>query len=90
MKHVVKRAGHVQLYDPKKLYNSIYAAALSVREPIEVAHKIADEVVAAVEVWLHDKQEFTSHDLRRKASEHLRVIHPEAAQVYSHHKVAWE
>lgn len=89
MKHIVKRAGHSEKYDNRKLYASIYAAALAVREPAGSAELIAREVVEQVEDWLADKREVTSNDIRQQASRHLAVINPDAAIQYKHHRIIW-
>jgi transcriptional regulator NrdR family protein len=89
MGHVVKRAGHTEPYDERKLYASIYAACLSVREHPGSAELIAKEVVEEFGKWLVNKHEITSNDIRRKAAEHLKVINPDAGHMYLHHRVIW-
>lgn len=89
MKHIVKRRGHTEAYDVRKLYGSVYAAALAVREPEGSAELIAQEVVSAVEEWLGSKHEVTSNDIRRVAAKHLKVVHPDAGFQYLHHRVVW-
>jgi transcriptional regulator NrdR family protein len=90
MKRVVKRAGHSEAYDRKKLQASVYAAALSVREHPDQAHKTAADVAQYVDDWLEHHHEVTTEDIRRKAGERLKEIHPDAAQVFNHHRVIWE
>lgn len=87
MKHIVKRAGHEQPYDSKKLYASIYAACLSVREPVGTAEIVAAEVVESVEKWLEPKHLVTGNDLRRQAAKYLQAINPNAAYLYAHQRV---
>lgn len=89
MKHIVKRAGHSEMYDSRKLYASMYASALAVREPVGSAELIAREVVKQVEAWLENKHEVTSDDIRAQAAMHLHVINPDAAYQYKHHRVIW-
>jgi transcriptional regulator NrdR family protein len=89
MKHIVKRAGHSEPYDIRKLYASIYAACLSVREHPPTAELIAEEVGAGVSNWLEHKHEVTSNDIRRVAAKHLHAINPDAAYMYLHHRVVW-
>lgn len=89
MKHIVKRAGHTESYDERKLYGSIYAACLSVREHPGSAELIAQEVSKDVGQWLEAKHEVTSNDIRRAAAESLKVINPDAAHMYLHHRVIW-
>lgn len=89
MQHIVKRAGHSEPYDNRKLYASIYAACLSVREHPGTAELIAQEVTEDVEKWLASKHEVTSNDIRKQASESLKVINPDAGHIYLHHRVIW-
>lgn len=89
MKHIVKRAGHTEPYDNRKLYASIYASSLAVREPVGSAELIAQEVVSRVEQWLGTKHEVTSNDIRAQAGKHLKAINPDAAFQYLHHRVVW-
>lgn len=89
MKHVVKRGGHTEAYDERKLYASVYSACLSVREHPGSAELFAQEVVENFGKWLESRHEVTSNDIRRKASEHLKVINPDAGHIYLHHRVIW-
>lgn len=89
MNHIVKRGGHSEPYDLRKLYASIYAACLSVREHPPTAELIAQEVVEDFETWLGKKHEITSNDIRREAAKRLKAINPDAAYMYLHHRVIW-
>lgn len=85
---IVKRSpGHDEPYDQRKLYASIYASCLSVRAPQGEAELTADRVCHDIEPWLANRQEVTSADIRRKASEHLAVYNPNAAYLYKHHRI---
>lgn len=86
MKHIVKRAGHTENYDERKLYASIYAACLSVREHPGSAELIAQEVVEQFGKWIANKHEVTSNDIRRKAAEFLKALNPDAGHMYSYHR----
>lgn len=89
MKHIIKRAGHNELYDERKLYASIFSACQSVRVPEGSAELIADKVVKDVGAWLEKKHEVTSNDLRHNASKHLHAYHADAAYMYQHHRIIW-
>lgn len=89
MKHIVKRAGHNENYDDRKLYASVFSACQSVREPMGSAELIADRVSKDMAVWIEKKHEVTSNDIRLKAAKHLSVYHPDAAYMYLHHRVIW-
>ena len=87
--NVVKRGGKrpTELFNRDKLHGSVQAACLSVRSPQGMAKSAADSVCKAVIAWCADKPEVTSDDLRRVAADHLKVIHPEAAYLYKHHRL---
>jgi transcriptional regulator NrdR family protein len=89
MKHIVKRAGHNELYDERKLYASVFSACQAVREPMGSAELIADKVVKDVNEWLDKKHEVTSNDIRAQAAKHLHAYHADAAYIYRHHRVVW-
>lgn len=86
MKHIIKRRGHTEAYDSKKLYASIYASSLSVGVSVGEAELIADRVCLDVEKSLEHKHEVTAHDIREMAYKHLRVYHPDAAYMYHKHR----
>ncbi len=85
---IVKRlSGLGEPYDEQKLLVSICASCLSVRTPIGSAEMIAQRVCKALKPWLAQKPEITSADIRRKASKHLSVLHPDAAYIYKNHRM---
>ena len=86
MKHIVKRHGHTEPYDPKKLYASIYASCLSVSATHGEAELVADRVLKDIASWLEPKTEVTSHDIRIQAAKHLEVYNPDASYIYKNHR----
>jgi transcriptional regulator NrdR family protein len=89
MKHVVKRAGHTEPYDSNKLYTSIYATCLAVREPTSASRVTAKKIVKDVDKWLETKQEVTVHDIRAFAGKKLLEADHHAGYLYLHHKIMW-
>lgn len=86
MKHLVKRAGHSESYDSKKVYASVFAACIAVRESNPTAELIADQVTQRVDEWLEKKAEVTSGDIQREAYKHFKVLHPDASWIYLHQR----
>ncbi len=86
---VVKRGGAraTERFDREKLHASVLAACLSVRSPHGMAETAASSVCSVVLGWCETRPEITSDDLRRVASRHLELIHPEAAYLYKHHRL---
>lgn len=86
---IVKRGGHrpTERFDRDKLHVSIVAACLSVRSPEGNAQDTAEKVCDRVVIWLTDKPEVTSDDLRRQATKALETFHPDAAYIYKNHRM---
>ncbi len=89
MKHVVKRRGHTEGFDDKKLYASIYSACLVVRETPEASELVAEKVTKDITDWIANKPEVTSADIRRHAAEFLHVYNADAAYSYMHYRTLW-
>jgi predicted transcriptional regulator len=85
--HIIKRdLEYSEPYDARKLYASIYAICLSLRESTAEAELVAGKVVRDTEEWLEDKHEITSHDLRHHAADFLKRYSPDAAYLFLHHR----
>ena len=86
IKHIVKRGGHSEEYDERKLYASVYSACLAVREPSPTAELVAEKVCQDIDAWLGDKHEVTSNDIRRITADKLELYNPDAAYIYKHQR----
>jgi hypothetical protein len=85
---IVKRdSNHAEPYNERKLYDSIYAACLSVRNPAGEAELTARRVCQDIAPWLRQKLEVTSHDIRTHAAGHLNTYSSDAAYIYKHHGI---
>jgi len=89
MQHIVKRAGHTEPYDEKKVYAAVYAACLSVREPSGSAELVADKVMTDVNTWIEKKHEVTANDIRRQGAKHLKAYNPDASHMLLNHRIVW-
>ncbi len=89
MKHIVKRNNRSEIFDERKLYASIYAACLGVREPVGAAELIAERVCADIQGWLKPKSEVSSEDIRTHAAKYLQELNEHAAYFYAHHRIMW-
>lgn len=85
-KHIVKRHGHTEKYDERKVYASVYASCLSVRSTEGEAELVAEKVTRRINDWLQAKHEVTAHDIRRQAATHLEVYNHDAAYMYKNHR----
>lgn len=84
--HIVKRAGHTEPYDERKVYASVYSACMAVRETQATAELVADKVTEEMKTWLNKKHEVTSHDIRTHAAVHLKNYNDDAAWILKHHR----
>lgn len=86
MKHIVKRKGHKEPFDEKKLYASVYAACMSLRMEDEEAETIAQMVTDEVKNEVKNAEEVTSEKLQSTAAKSLKKYHPDAAYMYKTHR----
>lgn len=86
MSHVVKRKGHKEEYDEKKVYASAYAAALNVHLSDVEAEKIAQSVMGGINSWIENKTEVTSQDIFDKSTEELAKLNKDASFMYETHR----
>lgn len=85
MTHVIHSGtGKLATFDKDRLHASIATACYSVRLTEGAAHDAASYVCQTMERWLDSKSEVTSSDVRRKTSEALAIICPEAGYLYQH------
>ena len=82
--------GHLEPYDERKLYASLYSSCLAVRTPTGEAELTAAKVCDDVRPWVMGKAEVTSRDIRTNASNHLKLYNPDAAYIYFHHRLTAE
>lgn len=87
--HIVKRGGRRQSepFDKTKLHKSIVSACLSAGASHGQAETTAHRVVEEVIVWLEQRPEVTSHDIRQVAGKHLGRYHHDAAYLYEQHRI---
>lgn len=86
MIHVVKRRGHKQEYDERKVYASVYAACMNVHRSHEKAEEDAKKVVEKISEWIKERQEVTSNEIFIKTADVLREVDEDAAFMYSTHR----
>lgn len=82
---VIKRHGHTEHYDERKLYGSVYAAGLTALHQESFAENIATQVCAAIATWIPRQKNITSDMLRDKVHTLLMMIDKETAYLYFTH-----
>ena len=86
MTQIVKRKGHTEEFDERKLYASVFAACMTLRMTDEEGETISHMVTDDVKSVIKKKKEITAHLLHVEAANSLKKYHPDAAYLYSTHR----
>ena len=84
--HIVKRKGHTEEYDERKVYASSHAAVLNVHETQKVAEDIAEKVSKDVSNWIKDKKEVNSSQIFDEVTKSLAKYNKDASFMYNTHR----
>ena len=83
---IVKRKGHTELYDERKVYSSCFFscrnAHLSEKESEEICNKISAEITK----WIKNHKIVSSNDIFRKLADELKKHNADAAFLYETHR----
>lgn len=82
---IVKRAGHKERFDERKLYASIYAACMSMQHSEKSSEKIASEITRKVKKLIFKKENINSNHIRKIVISSLKQISKEISFAYEHH-----
>lgn len=82
-KHIVKRKGHRESYDERKVYASVYAASLNCHYSKQKSKKIAKEIMKKVTSWIKNKSSIDSAKIREQVIKSLKDKH--VTLMYKHH-----
>jgi transcriptional regulator NrdR family protein len=83
---VVKRAGHHEDFDERKLYASCYAACVAAQIDKHIAERICDNVVNAVKRHLRKVKEIDSGALFKLTTKEMAKQDENAAFMYETHR----
>ena len=85
-KHLVKRQGHQEKYDERKVYASVYAAALNSHMDEMDSEKLAEQVSSLVTDWVKKREFCRSSNIREHIIGSLESLgKKEVATMYKHH-----
>ena len=82
----VKRKGHIEEFDERKVYSSCYAACLTAGVPHMDAEKICDKVAVEIKKWIKGKNLITSDQIFKKTVQEIKKHHEKAAYMYETHR----
>lgn len=86
MPHIVKRKGHKEPFDPRKIYAASYAACRNAHLSEMLAENIAETVQKRLEEWVAEKTEVSSDEIFRETISVLKELHPDAAFLFETHR----
>lgn len=86
MVHIVKREGHKQEFDERKVYASVYSACLATNTDHIEAEKIANLISREIKHWILKKEIVTSNEIFKKVGEELQALNKDAAFMYKTHR----
>ena len=80
---IVKRRGQRERYDERKVYASIYAAALNCHYTEQKSEKIAKDITKKIKSWIKTKKDITSEEIRDQILKHIKDKNVKL--MYTHH-----
>ncbi|MEK7659853.1 MAG: hypothetical protein AAB343_01480 [Patescibacteria group bacterium] len=83
---IVKREGHKEAYDERKVYGSCYASVLNTHKSKEDAEDTCGAVVAVLAERIAKKKEITSKEIFHHMCEIMERYDKDAAFMYKTHK----
>ena len=86
MAHIVKRRGHTEAFDPRKVYAACYAACRNAHLSEMLSENIAENVQKRIENWVAKKDEIDSKEIFREIIVVLKELHPDAAFLFETHR----
>ncbi|MBI4043906.1 MAG: hypothetical protein HY393_03830 [Candidatus Diapherotrites archaeon] len=84
--HIVKRKGHLERFDERKVYASCYEACLSAQIPNSTAEHICGLASDDVKKWVLTQRQVNSHQIFLRVAEFLRKHHKDVAFMYETHR----
>lgn len=85
MAMVVKRKGHKEKFDERKLYASIYAACASAHYDEAACEKIAGKVTKKIVSSFKKKKEIQTAEIHKRTEAEIRKTNKELAFFYDQH-----
>lgn len=83
---IVKRKGHTELYDERKVYGSCFFACRNAHLGEKESEEICSKVSAAVTKWMRKKKAVSSGEIFRLLAHELKKHHEDAAFLYETHR----
>lgn len=82
---IVKRHGHMEEFDEKKIYGSVYAATLNAHHSEHKAEELAEKISKKLKKKFSKKDHIDSENIRDEIIKELENDDHEIAYLYRHH-----
>tara|TARA_Y100000310_G_scaffold70474_1_gene66146 strand:- start:7184 stop:7483 length:300 start_codon:yes stop_codon:yes gene_type:complete len=82
---IVKRKGHTEEFDEKKVYGSVYAACASAHYEDTLCEKTSEKITSHIKKFAKGKKMIKSEDIHKKVVAELKKKDKELAFFYEHH-----
>tara|TARA_Y100000310_G_scaffold251715_1_gene258312 strand:- start:31802 stop:32080 length:279 start_codon:yes stop_codon:yes gene_type:complete len=82
---IVKRKGHKEKFDEKKIYGSVYSACASALYPEQKCEKTANQIMKKIIRLVANKKQINSSQIRKKIEQELTKKDKELAFYYEQH-----
>lgn len=79
---IVKRNGHTEKFDERKVYGSVYAACSNLHYDEMLCEKTAEEITLKIKKFAKGRKEIDSAEIRKKVQELLKEKDEELAFFY--------
>ena len=86
MKHIVKRKGHEEFFDERKIYASCYSACLGTRMKHREAEEICENVCKEMKSWIAKKEKVTATYIFQQMIKTIKKYNKEVAFLYETHR----
>ncbi|MBI2102080.1 hypothetical protein HYT53_05720 [Candidatus Woesearchaeota archaeon] len=83
---IVKRKGHTELYDERKVYGSCFFACRNAHLSVQESEGICNKVTASVTKWVKTHKIVSSSDIFRALIQELKKHNEDAAFLYETHR----
>lgn len=83
---IVKRKGHTELYDERKVYGSCFFSCRNAHLSGQESEQICNKVTAQITKWIKKKKLVSSDDIFRAIINELKKHNEDASFLYETHR----
>lgn len=83
---IVKRKGHSEIYDGRKVYGSCYFSCRNAHLSEQESEEICKKVSASITKWIKTKKIVSSNDIFRMLIQELKKHDEDASFLYETHR----